>query len=315
MVVALGSVLGTAADVVDELRDEGVPVGTLGITCFRPWPFDEVREALAHASQVVVVNRAVSSGRAASSARTSACRSPESRPWCTTSSLGLGGRPVTRHVLRRLVEDVRAGRISDHALTFPDLDAATVSRELARSSTAPRHVLDGAARAGDHQPRRQGHDRPQALPGRDVRGRQPPARTRTSAPSSRAVSAATPSPRATAPAAAAARHSAPGSSSTPRCAPPAAGWSPSTRPAASRSSPRRTPSRPGACRGCTPCSATPRRSRPAWRRRCAPRAATTSASSPRPATAAPSTSAWAACPGCSSATTTCCSSATTTRAT
>ena len=36
---------------------------------------------------------------------------------------------------------------------------------------------------------------------------------------------------------------------------------------------------------------------------------------PRAATAAPSTSAWPACPGCSSATTTCCTSATTTRRT
>src|SRR5690349_20058132 len=37
VVVALGSVLGTIEDVVDELRDEGVPIGALGIKCFRPW--------------------------------------------------------------------------------------------------------------------------------------------------------------------------------------------------------------------------------------------------------------------------------------
>ena len=45
------------------------------------------------------------------------------------------------------------------------------------------------------------------------------------------------------------------------------------------------------------------------------RAAPTSGWSPRAATAARSTSAWPACPGCSSATTTCCTSATTTRPT
>ena len=46
VLVGLGSQLGTAADVVDELRDDGVAVGVLGITCFRPWPFEEVRKSL-----------------------------------------------------------------------------------------------------------------------------------------------------------------------------------------------------------------------------------------------------------------------------
>ena len=50
VVVALGSVLGTIEDVVDSMRDAGVPIGVLGITCFRPWPAAEVRAALAHAS-------------------------------------------------------------------------------------------------------------------------------------------------------------------------------------------------------------------------------------------------------------------------
>ena len=39
---------------------------------------------------------------------------------------------------------MRAGRISDHALTFPDLDVDTVSKELARTADG----ADGAALAG-----------------------------------------------------------------------------------------------------------------------------------------------------------------------
>jgi pyruvate ferredoxin oxidoreductase alpha subunit len=46
--------------------------------------------------------------------------------------LGLGGRPVTRAVLRRLLDDVLEGRVSDRALSFPDLDVDTVVRELDR---------------------------------------------------------------------------------------------------------------------------------------------------------------------------------------
>jgi pyruvate ferredoxin oxidoreductase alpha subunit len=132
IVVALGSVLGSAADVVDDLRDEGVPAGTLGVTCFRPWPLDEVREALAGASQVVVLNRAVSVG-------SGSILGQDVRLALTGESnrvhdvvVGLGGRPVTRPGLRRLLDDVLAGRVSDGVLTFPDLDVDLVSRELTR---------------------------------------------------------------------------------------------------------------------------------------------------------------------------------------
>jgi pyruvate ferredoxin oxidoreductase alpha subunit len=47
---------------------------------------------------------------------------------------GLGGRPVTRASLRRLVDDVLAGRVDPDQLHFLDLDTALVERELARPS-------------------------------------------------------------------------------------------------------------------------------------------------------------------------------------
>jgi pyruvate ferredoxin oxidoreductase alpha subunit len=145
VVVALGSVLGTAADVVDELRDEGVSVGTLGITCFRPWPLDEVREALADASQVVVLNRAVSVGSGSILGQDVRLSLVGEHVLVHDVVVGLGGRPVTRHLIRRLIEDVLAGRVSDHALTFPDLDVGTVSRELAREGgVVEAQVLEGA---------------------------------------------------------------------------------------------------------------------------------------------------------------------------
>ena len=46
---------------------------------------------------------------------------------------GLGGRPVTRASLRRLVEDVLADRLDAQALHFLDLDTDLVARELART--------------------------------------------------------------------------------------------------------------------------------------------------------------------------------------
>ena len=137
VVVALGSVLGSLADVVDELRDEGIAVGALGICCYRPWPIDEVRDALRGVADLVVVNRAVAVGSGSilgQDVRLSALHDTAVHDVV----LGLGGRPVTRDVLRRLVLDVVAGRVGSDSLTFFDLDhdraAAELSRELADTS-------------------------------------------------------------------------------------------------------------------------------------------------------------------------------------
>ena len=63
-IVALGSTAGTIKDVVDELRDEGEPVGLLRITSFRPFPAAAVVEALSDIESVVVLDRADSPGGA-----------------------------------------------------------------------------------------------------------------------------------------------------------------------------------------------------------------------------------------------------------
>jgi hypothetical protein len=43
---------------------------------------------------------------------------------------GLGGRPVTRDLVRRLLVEAVQGELSDHELTFADLDVALAEREL-----------------------------------------------------------------------------------------------------------------------------------------------------------------------------------------
>ena len=64
VIVALGSTAGTVKDVVDELRDEGEAVGLLKIVSFRPFPAALVRELLADAASVIVLDRADSPGGA-----------------------------------------------------------------------------------------------------------------------------------------------------------------------------------------------------------------------------------------------------------
>jgi pyruvate ferredoxin oxidoreductase alpha subunit len=62
IIVAMGSVLGTIKDAVDIRREAGERIGVVGITSFRPFPSVAVRQALAHAPQVVVVEKAFSIG-------------------------------------------------------------------------------------------------------------------------------------------------------------------------------------------------------------------------------------------------------------
>jgi pyruvate ferredoxin oxidoreductase alpha subunit len=133
VVVALGSVLGTIEEVVDDLRDEGVSVGVLGITCFRPWPVAEVREALGHAKRVVVVEKAfaVGAGGIVGQNTRDATRGLPVEVYDVVA--GLGGRPITRASLQRLLDEVLEGRVDPQRLHFLDLDFELVQRELERS--------------------------------------------------------------------------------------------------------------------------------------------------------------------------------------
>jgi pyruvate ferredoxin oxidoreductase alpha subunit len=138
ILVALGSVLGTIEDVVDELRDEGERIGALGITCFRPFPIDEVREALAGADRVVVVERAFAVGIGGIVGQNVRLALGGVPPVVYDVVAGLGGRAITRGSLRKLVEDVREGSIEPNRLHFLDMDWKLVERELQRLSETRR---------------------------------------------------------------------------------------------------------------------------------------------------------------------------------
>ncbi|WP_107765571.1 pyruvate ferredoxin oxidoreductase [Nocardioides terrigena] len=133
VVVALGSVLGTIEDVVDSMRDAGVPIGVLGITCFRPWPAAEVRAALAHARRVVVVEKAFAVGAGGIVGQNTRDATRDLPLVVLDVVAGLGGRPVTRASLRGLLDDVVEDRLDPTRLHFLDLDLALVERELERS--------------------------------------------------------------------------------------------------------------------------------------------------------------------------------------
>ena len=133
IVLALGSVLGTIEEVVDELRDEGVKVGAVGVKCFRPYPIDELRDALANAKRVVVLEKAFAvgvGGIVGQNVRLALSGLPVD---VHDVVAGLGGRAITRASLRRLLADVLEGRLEPGRLTFLDLDWQLVEAELGRT--------------------------------------------------------------------------------------------------------------------------------------------------------------------------------------
>jgi pyruvate ferredoxin oxidoreductase alpha subunit len=136
IVIALGSVLGTIKDVVDEQRDRGVSIGVLGITSFRPFPLEEVREALKNVKRVVVLEKALAvgiGGILAANVRTSRAGIELK---CYTVIAGLGGRAVTKKSLHGLFDQAVADELE--RLTFLDLDHDLVDRELLREKQTHR---------------------------------------------------------------------------------------------------------------------------------------------------------------------------------
>jgi pyruvate ferredoxin oxidoreductase alpha subunit len=135
IVVALGSVLGTIEDVIDELREQGVKIGALSIKCFRPWPIDEVREALAGADRVIVIEKAfaIGAGGIVGQNVRLALSGCESTVFDVVA--GLGGRPITRKSLRALFDDVLEGDLEPGGLHFLDLKKDVVEREIGRTES------------------------------------------------------------------------------------------------------------------------------------------------------------------------------------
>ncbi|TVT18436.1 pyruvate ferredoxin oxidoreductase [Amycolatopsis rhizosphaerae] len=140
VVVALGSVLGTIEDVVDEFRDRGVKIGALAIKCFRPYPLDAVREALGHAERIVVVEKAFAVGAGGIVGQN--VRLALAGMACQVFDVvaGLGGRAITKQSLRGLFEEVLAGRLTAGRLHFLDLNTELVARELAREGRSGPHA-------------------------------------------------------------------------------------------------------------------------------------------------------------------------------
>jgi pyruvate ferredoxin oxidoreductase alpha subunit len=136
IVVALGSVIGTIQEVVDEMRGHGSRIGCVSICSFRPFPLAVLREALRHSRRVVVLEKclAVGLGGIVSDGVRKSLSGIQLKGY--TVIAGLGGRAITRDSLTRLFE--AAERDALEPVTFLDLNTQVVERELERERATRR---------------------------------------------------------------------------------------------------------------------------------------------------------------------------------
>jgi len=145
ILVALGSVNGTIRDAVDELREQGVKVGSLKIGSYRPFPTAQVRAVLHPAKRAIVVEKDLAPGKGGivSSDVKMALRGLPTV--VQTVIAGLGGRSITKASLIRLIGEARAGKLDEPH--FLDLNWTVIRQELERqqrrrrSGPMPEHVL------------------------------------------------------------------------------------------------------------------------------------------------------------------------------
>jgi len=106
VLLAMGSMTGTAKDAVDELRSKGKKVGLVKIRCYRPFPFEDIWEAIKGARVVGVMEANFSMGSEGAvgmDLKAKLCGRPDA-PFVLDFIAGLGGREVNKETIGEMVQ-------------------------------------------------------------------------------------------------------------------------------------------------------------------------------------------------------------------
>ena len=120
VIVGLGTTVETARVAAKELREEtGIKAGVVAIRCFRPFPFDEVRNALENAKAVAVTDRSSPGGAMGAfyNEVSAALYTTSSRPLVTNFIYGLGGRDFSIEEAKRIFTEQQAHADAGHITT------------------------------------------------------------------------------------------------------------------------------------------------------------------------------------------------------
>jgi len=111
-IVALGSTCGTAKEAADRAREKGIRAGVLKLRSFRPFPGEEIADALRHVGAVAVLDRSISYGLPGGPLFHEIRSFAKGDSRLVSYVYGLGGRDITPSDLQGVFADLVATRQS-----------------------------------------------------------------------------------------------------------------------------------------------------------------------------------------------------------
>jgi len=116
LLLTMGSFSETARTAVDRMKEDGQDIGLISLRLWRPFPFEEIRQAVKNAEVLIVVDRALSFGGPVGpvcSEIRSALYNEDKKPKVISIVGGLGGREISvagfEEIVNRGIEISRTG--------------------------------------------------------------------------------------------------------------------------------------------------------------------------------------------------------------
>ena len=127
-ILTLGSIMGTLLDAHEQHPDQG-KVKLIQLRCFRPFPFEAIKEACRGLQHLVVLERALSpgSGGIVSNEVQAALSSLEQTPRIYSFAVGLGGRDVPLELYQHVLDAIAQG--GDNGFRVFDADLSKLPPE------------------------------------------------------------------------------------------------------------------------------------------------------------------------------------------
>jgi len=109
VLMAMGSVVGTLKDTVDDLRADGVRAGAIKLRSYRPFPVDEIRSALAGLEAVGILDKNISLGfeGALFTDVKASLYHDDNAPKAFGFIAGLGGRDIPKRMFVKMFDCIR----------------------------------------------------------------------------------------------------------------------------------------------------------------------------------------------------------------
>jgi len=123
LLLTMGSFSETAMTAIDKMRGENKDIGLIRLRLWRPFPFEELRQAVRDADTIIVIDRALSFGGPGGpvcSEVKSALYNEEKKPKIISFVAGLGGRDITvggfEDMVHRGIEIARTGSEQEYEI-------------------------------------------------------------------------------------------------------------------------------------------------------------------------------------------------------